>query len=81
MILLDRNNSPTNTVYYMAAASHGLLTRDGPTDVKGLYERLRTEEKGDVNYMFFTLALDFLYLLGKVDVCKDGSLCLSGVSG
>lgn len=75
MILLDTNNEPTSTVYYLAAASYRALREADGMDSNRLYEEVTGDEvRRGVRYDFFMLALDFLYLLGRIDVDERGGL-------
>lgn len=75
MLLLDRNNEPTNTVYYLAAVAHHCLGVSDGLDTSSLYQRICGEIAGvDVSYEFFVMALDFLYLTDAVSVDERGGL-------
>lgn len=75
MLLLDRNNEPTNTVYYLAAAAHHCLRGDDGLDASSLYRKVCSEVVGDeVGYDFFVMALDFLYLIDSIFVDERGGL-------
>ncbi len=75
MLLLDRNNEPTSTVYYLAAAAYAYLGGNDGLDSATLYQRVTQEQIGKrVNYQFFTMALDFLYLLDAITVDEKGGL-------
>ena len=74
MLLLDRNNEPTSTVYYIAAALDGYDQNPG-LDAGQLYEvTANTLVKKEVSYDFFVMALDFLFLLGRVSIDEKGGL-------
>lgn len=78
MLLLDRNNEPTNTVYYLAAVSYARLEEIKQSTASSLYSYLSTNIiKFNVNYEFFIMALDFLFLLDKIDADKEGVLHVS----
>ena len=78
MILLDRNNAPSNTVYHLAAVVHGVLFQYPETSFTDLYTKLQdTVYKRPVSFEFVVLAVDFLYLLGKVRVNERGDLSVS----
>lgn len=75
MLLLDRNNEPTSTVYYIAACTYDYLKTHGGTDATNLYKFVTDKVAGRrVNYDFYLMALDFLYLLDKLDVDEKGGL-------
>lgn len=75
MLLLDRNNEPTCTVYYIAAASYHYLADNPGVDVGQLYEVLTSKlVKKDVNFEFMVLALDFLFLLNRAVADEAGGI-------
>lgn len=74
MLLLDRNNEPTSTVYYLAASAYGYLKGHAGTDASNLYEHINHVAGKKVNYDFYLMALDFLYLMGCVDVDGKGGM-------
>ena len=75
MLLLDRNNEPTSTVYYLAASIYDYLGGHNATDASSLYEKVVGELVGKkVNYEFFLMALDFLFLLDRIVVDEKGGL-------
>ncbi|MEK1478832.1 hypothetical protein HC007_00605 [Limosilactobacillus fermentum] len=44
MILLDKNNKPQNTVYYLAAISYGYLRQNGNIGLTALYKALSSKK-------------------------------------
>ena len=75
MLLLDRNNEPTCTVYYIAAALYQYLADNPGVDVGQLYEVLTSKlVKKDVNFEFMVLALDFLFLLNRAVADEAGGI-------
>lgn len=75
MLLLDRNNEPTSTVYYLAASIYDYLKTNDSIDASNLYQKITADFIGrKVNYDFFLMALDFLYLMDRVTVDKKGDL-------
>lgn len=78
MLLIDNNNRPTNTVYYLSAVAYDLLRRSsGQAGMNSteLYNKIADDVlERKVNFVFFTLALDFLFLLGKLEVDEKGRL-------
>lgn len=75
MLLLDRNNEPTSTVYYLAASVYDYVGRHDGVDASNLYQGVMTDFVGrKVSYDFFLMALDFLYLLDRVTVDEKGGL-------
>lgn len=75
MLLLDRNNEPTSTVYYLSASIYDYLGGNDGLDSATLYQRIMLEMVGkEVSYEFFMMALDFLFLLNRVTVDEKGGL-------
>lgn len=75
MILLDRNNEPENTIYYISALLYGLINNNPKIDYSRLYKKLLAERKNrKININFFSLALDFLFLLDKISINSKGGL-------
>lgn len=74
MLLLDVNNKPQNTVFYLSIVIYSIIIRYGKIDYAELYEELSYLEGKKVNIEFFSLALDFLFLLNKLRVDNKGDL-------
>lgn len=74
MILLDKNNKPQNTVYYLSGIVYDLVLNNDGLDYANVYSLLKVRENRKVSIEFFSLALDFLYLLEKIDVDSKGGL-------
>ncbi|WP_416335959.1 ABC-three component system middle component 6 [Bifidobacterium dentium] len=75
MLLLDRNNEPTSTVYYLAASVYDYIGKHDVVDASNLYQGVMIDFVGrKVSYDFFLMALDFLYLLDCVAVDEKGGL-------
>lgn len=74
MLLLDRNNEPTSTVYYLAASAYEYLKGHTGIDASCLYDYINRITGRKVSYDFYLMALDFLYLMGRVDVDGKGGL-------
>lgn len=72
MILLDESADPKNTVYYISAKILEILKKQDFLDYSTLYKNLR--EYVDTSQTVYSLGLDFLFLIGKIDVNKKGKL-------
>lgn len=78
MILLDKNNKPQNTVYYLAAISYGYLKQNGNIGLTALYKALSSKKiNSKINFNFFILGIDFLFMLDKINIDKRGDLYVS----
>lgn len=78
MLLIDDNNRPTNTVYYLSALVYDLLKEENSQrgiNSSDLYEEIvHSILNRNVNFVFFVLALDFLFLLDKLEIDGEGRL-------
>ena len=75
MLVLDRNNEPTSTVYYLAAAAYYYIAINDGVGAFDLYEQIVQELVcRKVNYEFYLMALDFLFLLDRLTVDGRGGL-------
>lgn len=75
MLLLDKTVEPHNTVFYLSILAYELI-RNGVFDPVQLYNKVQYEIKEKLNYDFFILALDFLFLLNKININKKGELVI-----
>jgi hypothetical protein len=75
MLLLDKNNEPTCTVYYLSAVIYSYLANHDGCDMGQSYKAIVHDLiKRDIKYEFYLMALDFLFLLNRLDVDKEGGL-------
>ena len=74
MLLLDRNTTPENTVYYISGLVDGVINQHSGIDITDLYYKLIEKMESNVNYDFFILALDFLFLIDRVKIDSMGEL-------
>lgn len=75
MLLLDVNNDPENTIYYLSAAIYEFMKNNDGMDYNELYSEIANNVLArKINFEFFSLALDFLFLLNKIDVDNKGAL-------
>ena len=78
MILVNKMTSPENTVYFIAAVLNGILNECGNLDYSELYKALLKKiHKTKFNTNTFTLAVDFLFLLDKISINKEGRIYVS----
>jgi hypothetical protein len=73
MLLLDKNAEPNKTIFYLSAIVYGLVLR-GVTKIENIYLELQNEIEDNLNYEFFVLALDFLFLLDRIRVNSKGDI-------
>lgn len=73
MLLLDKNAEPKKTIFYLSAIVYGMVQM-GITNSDDIYLKLQNEINNTINYDFFILALDFLFLLDKIRVNYKGDI-------
>lgn len=75
MLLLDRNNDPVKTVYYIATLAYLRISTEGESGIIDLYRWICDPTRcGEVPYDFFLMAIDFLFLVAGVNVTGEGML-------
>lgn len=72
-MLIPDNIRPENSVYYNGAKVLEVMLSEKRLGIGDLYLRMR--EKMDISMATLTLSLDWLYLLGCLEV-KDGEVVL-----
>jgi len=78
MLLLDRANDPRNSVYYIAAQICNIIATVRKTDGDSLQsDFMQSQSTGALNVETYFLALDFLFLLGKIDIDRTGDIYVS----
>lgn len=77
MLLLNKATSPENTVYFISATIFGFLKNNSLSYFE-LYEEICTNVfKKKINFTTYLLSLDFLFLLDKIYLDKEGVLHVS----
>lgn len=75
MLLIDKNNNPTKTVYYIAAMAYSRLCLQPALDSGALYDWTADEHRcGEIPYEFFVMALDLLFLTVGLNIDGKGAL-------
>lgn len=75
MLLVDKATTPENTVYFISALLNGLLSQKDGLDYSTLYKiTCKKMGKDKINTTVFTMALDFLFLLNKIGIDKEGKI-------
>lgn len=75
MLLIDRNNDPVKTVYYIAALAYSRISVAGETGSIDLYRWICDSARcGAVSYEFSLMAIDFLFLVAGVEATEEGRL-------
>ncbi|WP_147441647.1 ABC-three component system middle component 6 [Mycetocola lacteus] len=79
MILVDTNNKPQKTVYYISGVAYSHVKRRSNLALAELLDLV----SGDlfpqkVDFQLFVLAVDFLFLIGKIVLNEEGELYAAG---
>lgn len=75
MLLIDRNNDPVKTVYYIAALAYSRISVAGETGPIDLYRWVCDSARcGEVPFEFFLMAIDFLFLVAGLEATAEGRL-------
>ncbi|WP_436708098.1 ABC-three component system middle component 6 [Lactiplantibacillus plantarum] len=77
MLLLDQNKQPQNTVLYLAATVSGLLLEQDGLDFAALLKQVEKVVSHKINPTFLSLALNFLFLIDKLQLDERGGLHVS----
>ena len=73
MLLLDKNAEPKKTIFYLSAIVHGLILKK-IANIESFSPNYVSLFILNLNYDFFILALDFLFLLDKIRVDNEGDI-------
>lgn len=73
-MLIPDNIHPQKSVYYLASFVLKSLQDKGSTDLISLYKSVK--EKKEMAFSVFILSLDWLYLIGLVDLNEERSVVL-----
>jgi pantothenate kinase len=73
-MLLSSDVHPTNDIYYVGSQLLALLDRFETLEweIIDLYQESKSAYA--LSYGLFSLAIEWLYLLGALDLCKEGRL-------
>lgn len=67
MILINRNEKPCDTVYYISACIlKKIKDKNKIKDLEGFYNEIMSDYKLQISHDNFIYALNFLYLLNKI---------------
>ncbi|MFU2206272.1 ABC-three component system middle component 6 [Streptococcus pluranimalium] len=73
MLLLDKNVEPHKTIFYLSGVLNSIISVK-TLDSNSLYQELQKRIDDSLNYNFFVLALDFLFLLDKITINEKGEI-------
>lgn len=77
MLIINDLKKPQNTVIYCVACILLILNKFGRSmGVDILFNSIRVEYSKNMDYTDFILALDFLFLLGKINFDEKEKICL-----
>lgn len=75
-VIIDRDSNPKDTIYYIAACAIEVISSNN-CSVEGLYEILKMKYNNALEYAVYLLSLNFLFLIDKISISKEGFLkCL-----
>lgn len=76
-MIIDRDSRPKDTIYYVSGCIlSALQTKEIEVDI--LFELIRDQYNALLDYYIFLLALNFLYLIEKIEISEEGMLrCIS----
>ncbi|MFD3261398.1 ABC-three component system middle component 6 [Paenibacillus lentus] len=72
-MIIDRDSNPKDTIYYTSACILEIVSLD-KHNVEGLYETLKKRYNDSLDYTIYLLSLDFLFLIDKISISKEGFL-------
>lgn len=72
-MIIDRDSNPKDTVYYTAGCILEVLKNE-ESAVDKLFQILQQRFNESLDYTTYLLALDFLYLIQKIDITERGLL-------
>lgn len=75
MLLINKDAKPKDTVLYISACVLNIAGKQC-FKVDTLYQKVKEIYNTDIDYPTFLLALDFLFLLGKVNFNQEELLCV-----
>ena len=75
MILLDENAYPQNTVIYISMLSLRIIRKNNFISIDELFvELVNCDDIDNLNFEFVVLAVDFLFLIGKIGINEGGEI-------
>lgn len=75
-MLIDRDSKPKDTIYYISGCILSSL-KSKNNEVDKLFEEIQKKYNVSLEYNLFLLALNFLFLINKVEISKKGVLSCS----
>lgn len=75
MIILNKNEKPQNTVYYIAGCILNELSKEVYT-IDELFEQLKMKYNNVLEYNIYMLAINFLFLLNKLQEDQGVLICI-----
>lgn len=77
MLLINKNSRPRESIYYTACCTLLVLKNDGPRGITDLHHTVSQDYmSGKLDYRTLQLSVNFLYLLGKVELSKEKIECI-----
>lgn len=72
-MIIDKDSSPKDTIYYTSACILEIIAYK-EYNVDDLYETLKGRYNDSLEYTIYLLSLDFLFLINKITISKEGLL-------
>lgn len=77
MLIMNDLKQPQDTIIYCAGCILLILKKIGRgMGIEFLFNSIKVEYNKNINYTDFILALDFLYLLKKIDFDNEEKICI-----
>ncbi|WP_222845228.1 ABC-three component system middle component 6 [Lactiplantibacillus plantarum] len=80
MLLVNKATRPENTIYHIAALINDVINNSCEgIDFSSLYKVIINKfyDKQQLNSTSYMLALDFLFLVNKINIDKEGKIYVS----
>jgi len=73
IMIISKDSKPRDTVYYISACVLELLVKKD-YGVDTLFDQVKNIYNSELEYSTFLSALNFLFLIGKIDLNEEGLL-------
>lgn len=73
-MIINRDEKPKNTIYYIAACIFDVITVNNISDTTKIFDYMTYELNLEINYQNFLLSLNFLFLIGRIEINEQGEI-------
>lgn len=73
-MIINKDEKPKNTIYYIAACIYEVITTVNISEVIQIFEYITYEFNLEINYQMFLLSLNFLFLIGRIEINEQGEV-------